>query len=244
MDDRPLNTRPRPRRAPGGAPGAAVRLLLLALLVAGSFVAARAYGLPGPVALREAVAGTGATGAVVFVAGYAVLALLPSPKAVLTALAGALFGWGWGAALSLAGALLGAAVAYEIGRLLGRDGVRRLTRGRSARAEEVLADHGLGAVTAVRLVPVVPFTAINYAAALAGVGRRDYLLGSAVGMVPGSLAYAAFGAWGAEPWAVLAAVSALLVPLLVLVVGGGWWGRRLLPPRLVAADGPEVTDGA
>ena len=65
--------------------------------------------------------------------------------------------------------------------------------------------------------------AINYAAGLTGVRLRHYVVGSALGMVPGSLAYAALGAYGTEPWKLVAAATALVL----LAAGGVWWGRRL-----------------
>ena len=200
------------------------------MLVLGLFVAARLGGLPDVAALSASVRSAGAAGGVVFVGGYAVLALVPAPKAALTILGGALYGWWLGAALALLGALVGAVVAFELGRLLGRDAVDRRAGGRLQRVDTLLRDHGLGAVVAVRLVPLVPYTAINYAAGLSGVRRRDYVLGSALGMVPGSIAYAALGAWGAEPWGLFAGGAALV--LLVLL--GGLLGRRLLARRVDA----------
>lgn len=207
--------------------GAALRALILLLLVSGLFVAAELRGLPDAASLRDSVRAAGAAGGLVFVGGYAVLALAPAPKAVLTVLAGALYGWWLGAALSLLGALIGAIFAFELGRLLGREAVDRLVGGRLERVDALLRDHGFGAVVAVRLVPVLPFTAINYASGLSTVRRRDYAVGSALGMVPGSLAYAALGAWGTEPWGIFAGVAALVVLVLV----GGAVGRRLLPRR-------------
>lgn len=213
--------------------GAALRGVALLLLVSGLFVAAELHGLPDVASLRESVRSAGAAGGLVFVGAYALIALVPAPKAVLTALAGALYGWWLGAALALLGAFIGAVVAFELGRLLGREAVDRLVGGRLQRVDSVLRDHGLGAVVAVRLVPVLPFTAINYASGLSAVRRRDYAVGSALGMVPGSVAYAALGAWGTEPWGIFAGVAALV--LLVLV--GGAFGRRLLG-RDAGADVP------
>lgn len=200
--------------------------------------------------LRTRVDAAGGWGVLVFVVGYAVLVLLPAPKAVLTALGGVLYGLGWGALLSWTAALIGASVAFGLGRLMGRDAVDRLTRGRVARADELLSQHGLGAVVAVRLVPALPFTAINYAAGLNAVAWRHYLLGSAVGIIPGSLAYAALGAWGTDPWGIFAGVAVLVV----LVVVGGLMGRRLLgrghlqdqtvDPAGVQPDRPAVDEEA
>jgi len=202
---------------------ALVKAGALALIVLGAIGLALILGTPDIAAMRSRVDAAGVWGPALFFALYVGLALIPSPKALLTAAGGALFGLWAGAALSLAAALVGAVISFGVGRLLGREAVDRLIHGRLARVDALLADHGLSAVLIVRLVPLVPFIAINYASGLSGVKFRHYVLGSALGMVPGSLAYAALGAYGTNPWGLAAAGSALII----LVVGGSWWARRL-----------------
>ncbi len=202
---------------------AVVKPVALVLIMLGAVGLALVLGTPDIAALRSRVDAAGPWGPVLFFALYAALALVPVPKALLTAAGGALFGLWAGAGLSLAGALVGAIISFGAGRLLGRDSVDRLIRGRVARVDALLADHGLSAVLIVRLIPLVPFIAVNYASGLTGVMFRHYVLGSALGMVPGSLAYAALGAYGTNPWGLAAAGSGLLV----LVAGGTWWARRL-----------------
>ncbi|MDN5893008.1 MAG: TVP38/TMEM64 family protein [Nocardioides sp.] len=195
----------------------------LVLILVAAVGLALVLGTPDIAAMRSRVAAAGPAGPILFFALYATLALIPCPKALLTAAGGALFGLWAGAALSLAGALVGALISFGVGRLLGREAVDRLIRGRMARVDTLLADHGLSAVLIVRLVPLVPFLAINYASGLSGVRFRHYAVGSALGMAPGSLAYAALGAYGTNPWGLAAAGSALVV----LIVGGSWGARRL-----------------
>ena len=202
---------------------ALVKAGALALVLLGAIGVALILGTPDIAALRSRVDAAGVWGPAVFFALYVGLALIPYPKALLTAAGGALFGLWAGAALSLAAALVGAVISFGVGRLLGREAVDRLIHGRLARVDALLADHGLSAVLIVRLVPLVPFIAINYASGLSGIRFRHYVLGSALGMVPGSLAYAALGAYGTNPWGLAAAGSALII----LVVGGSWWARRL-----------------
>lgn len=204
-----------------------VRLGMLVSVLLALFVVEQLRGWDDVGVLRDRVDAAGSLGVGVFVLGYAVLVLLPVPKAVLTALGGALYGLWLGALLSWAAAIVGATVAFGLGRLLGRDAVDRLTRGRVARADQMLSAHGIGAVVAVRLVPVLPFTAINYAAGLTGVAWHHYVIGSALGMIPGSFAYAALGAWGSNPWGIFAGVAALVA----LVGVGALVGRRLLGPN-------------
>ncbi len=195
----------------------------LVLILLGAIGLALILGTPDIAAMRARVGEAGVWGPAVFFTLYVGLALIPCPKALLTAAGGALFGLWAGAGLALGAALVGAIVSFGLGRILGREAVDRLIRGRVARVDSLLSDHGLSAVLIVRLVPLVPFIAINYASGLSGVRFRHFALGSALGMVPGSLAYAALGAYGTNPWGLAAALSALVV----LVVGGSWWARRL-----------------
>lgn len=202
---------------------AALKGLALGVLLAGLVAVALVLGPPDVAAMRARVDEAGAWGPVLFVALYLGLSLIPCPKALLTAAGGALFGLVPGAALALLAALAGAVISFGLGRVLGREAVDRLTRGRLAQVDALLRDHGLAAVLVVRLVPLVPFIAINYAAGLTGLRLRHFVVGSAVGMVPGSLAYAALGAYGTDPWGLAIAITALVA----LVAGGTWWARRL-----------------
>jgi uncharacterized membrane protein YdjX (TVP38/TMEM64 family) len=98
--------------------------------------------------------------------------------------------------------------AFALGRALGRDAVERVTGTRVARVDALLGRHGLLAVLGVRLVPVLPFTVINYAAGLTAVRLRDYVGGTALGIVPGTIAFVALGAHGSSPgsWPFVVAV--------------------------------------
>lgn len=217
----------------GGALRSRLRLAALVLAFAGGSVALHLSGWSGPERLQALVESAGWAGAAVFVVGYAVLVLAPAPASLLTILGGALFGLWWGTLLAWAGALLGASGGFLLGRTLGRPAVDRMLRGRLQEADLVLARHGLVAVLAVRLLPLFPFTPINYASGLLGVRARDYVLGTAIGIVPGALAYAAVGASGADPRGIVIGAGGLLVLTLL----GGTVGRRLVAgTRAPAAD--------
>lgn len=213
----------------GGGRAAAWRLAVLVAGVAALAVALHLSGWAGPERLRAAVESAGWAGAVVFVVGYALIVLAPTPASLLTILAGVLFGIWWGTLLAWAGALLGAVGGFALGRRLGRPAVDRLLGGRLQQADRVLGDHGLVAVLLVRLVPVLPFTPLNYAAGLLRVRPGDYLLGTALGIVPGALAYAAVGASGADPLGIVVGAGGLVA----LAVIGSLLGRRLVAGRAV-----------
>jgi uncharacterized membrane protein YdjX (TVP38/TMEM64 family) len=179
--------------------------------------------LPTVSSLRSAAAPTGAWGAIVFVLGYAIVTLTPVPKAVLSILAGLVWGFWVGVLIVYIGALLGAGAAFLLGRWLGREAIERFTGTRVARVDELLRRRGFLALLGARLVPVIPFTVINYTAGLTAVRRRDYALATAVGIIPGDLAYVAIGAYGFQlGWGFWVAVSALGL----LTIGGAFVGIR------------------
>jgi uncharacterized membrane protein YdjX (TVP38/TMEM64 family) len=192
---------------------AITRLVLLLLFVA--LAAAVGFFLaPSDLeAIRAWAADIGWVGAALFLLGYAALTLTPVPKNLLGIAAGVVWGFGVALVLVYVGALIGAAASFVIGRLLGREAVERLTGARVARLDDLLARRGFLAVLGVRLVPVIPFTLINYGAGLTAVRRRDYALGTAIGILPGSAAYVALGAFGFELgppfWIALTALGVL-----------------------------------
>jgi uncharacterized membrane protein YdjX (TVP38/TMEM64 family) len=210
--------------------GAGLVALVAVLVTAAVFV-----GVPDGQRLRSDVGALGWWAPVAFSALYAVVSLSPLPKTVFTLAAGALFGVAAGVVVVVAGAMLGAVAAFYLGRLLGRDTVRWLTGGRLDRLDTLLAGHGLRTIVVARLIPIVPFTAVNYLAGLTAVRLRDFTAGTAVGILPATTAYVTVGAYGWRPgaWPMWAA----LATLLVLTVGGLLAERRRR--RTTKAPEPE-----
>lgn len=205
-----------------------VRIALFALLVLGIGGALLASGGRFDEALetiRDLVARAGWWGPALFVVAYAVLTVLLVPGSPLTIAAGVLFGPWVGTGLVVVGATAGATGAFLWGRRLGRDAVARLTGERFAKVDAWLHDRGLLAVLYVRLVPLLPFNLLNPVAGVTGIPLRDYVIGTAVGIVPGTFAFAALGGSFDDPTSpmFLAAVGLLVV----LAVGAPLVDRRV-----------------
>lgn len=194
--------------------------------------------------IRAAVAEGGGWAAASFVAAYAVASLTPVPKSAVSIAAGLAWGLPLGFALVYAGALLGAFLAFGVSRLLGRSLVERLTGARVSRVDDLLRDRGVPAVVGARLVPVVPFTVLNYTAGLTSVRLRDYAVGSSIGMIPGTVAYVAVGAYGVGlDWPFFVAMGALGA----LTIGGAAYAvrtRSKVHGRAAAAVGARAPRAA
>lgn len=166
------------------------------------------------------------------VGGFALAATLAVPLVFLTLVALAAFGPWLGLVCALAGALLSASASHLIGAALGREVVRRLAGPRINGLSERLGEHGLLAVVALRLVPVAPFAVVNMVAGTSHLRLVHLLAGTAIGMMPSTIAMMFFVEQITEalrrPTALTFALLALTVALIVV---GGWalqrWLRRL-----------------
>ncbi len=133
-----------------------------------------------------------AFGPVAAVCGVALALTLAVPLTFLTLVTLVAFGPLAGFACVMAGALIGAVASYAIGLGLGREVVLRLAGERVNLLSRRLASRGLLAVIALRLVPVAPFAVINMVAGASQIRLRDLVLGTAIGMTPGTLAMMLF----------------------------------------------------
>jgi uncharacterized membrane protein YdjX (TVP38/TMEM64 family) len=188
--------------------------------------------------VQELVASAGWAGPVVFVLAYAIGTVALVPGAPMTALAGVLFGPLAGTGLVLIGATAGATAAFLLSRRLGRTRIQRFLGPRLTRADGWLERRGFAAMLGLRLAPLVPFSVLNYAAGLSRVPARAYVSATALGIVPGSFAYASLGGTLDDP---LSARFFGAVALVVALAVAGAWGKRFLLPSAVPA--PSDRDG-
>lgn len=170
-----------------------VRFALLGVLLAAAITVLLTVGAPSGAAVEAAVNRAGIAAPLVFVLLYATLTVAFFPASVLTGVSGVLFGTALGTVLSVTSATTGATLSFLLARRLGREQIERIAGERIGRLDRWLERRGFLAVLYVRLMPVMPFNALNYASGVTGVRLRDYVLGTAIGIVPGAFAYAALG---------------------------------------------------
>ncbi|MGH3915703.1 MAG: TVP38/TMEM64 family protein [Pseudonocardiaceae bacterium] len=167
----------------------------------------------------------GVTGATLYVLVFALATLALFPATPLMTAAGLLYGPVVGVLLVWAGSMLGAIGSFLLGRVLSRHAVEQLAGKRIVRLNELFTDHGIATVMLMRLIPVFPFALVNYGSAITAITFRQYLIATAIGSVPATVAYVWLGEGIDDPTspAFLAAVAILLI----LTVVGFVAARRL-----------------
>jgi uncharacterized membrane protein YdjX (TVP38/TMEM64 family) len=197
------------------------RLVVVALLGAGGVAAWRWRGLFDPLLLTGLIGGN-PLAPLAFLALHIVGSLFFVPRTLLAVGAGLVFGMWWGILWAALGSLLGAVAGFLTARYLrsGFTDPARLARSAGpARLATLLkrADRGGWRMVAVlRLVPVIPHSLTNYALGLTGVRLGAYAVGSLLGQLPMTIAYADLGAAGGQ-----------------VLIGGADWRHQVLWPSLI-----------
>ena len=172
------------------------RLLLGAAILVAVIVAATTLPVTTSLlAFVDWVRGAGPSGMALFVAAYVAACILFVPGSILTLGAGFAYGVAVGAPLVWVSANLGAGAAFLLGRTVAREAIARrvATNAKFAAIDRAVGREGLKIVLLTRLSPAFPFSLLNYAYGLTQVGFRDYMLGSLVGMIPGTVMYVYLG---------------------------------------------------
>lgn len=177
-------------------------LPLVVLVVAGAFVFAMGWhklltlknvGLNYE-ALRSFISENLIAAIGIYFGLYVAIVALSLPGALILTLAGGLlFGWQISATTTVIAATLGATIVFLVARSSLGDGIASKVGPWLARLKEGFRENALSYLLFLRLVPAFPFVIVNLAAAVLGVPLRTYVLGTLIGIIPGTAAFSVAG---------------------------------------------------
>ncbi len=169
------------------------RLLLTMLAVAAVVAIVLLVPLPTAVQLRDWATSLGAWFPLAFLAAHVVVTILPFPRTAFTLAAGLLFGPVLGVVIAVTASALSALLALFAVRALGWQLTNLVSHPALESVDARLRARGWAAVLSLRLIPVVPFSVLNYAAGASSVRVLPYLLATLVGLMPGTAAVVVLG---------------------------------------------------
>jgi uncharacterized membrane protein YdjX (TVP38/TMEM64 family) len=135
-----------------------------------------------------------------FVFIYAAGVCLFIPGTLLTAMGAAVFGPYRGFVYVWMGAMMGSGLAFLIGRYLGRDFAASLIGDKLKRFDDAIERNGFATVLYLRLI-YFPFTPMNFGMGLTKVRFRDYISGTALGILVGTFIFTFFVGTIRDVWA-------------------------------------------
>ena len=182
---------------------AKIKGLLLVLFLVGVIILFRLTPLKEiitPERIKSMIAGFGPWAPVFFIVSYATGVCLFLPALLFTTVGAVHFGPYWGFLYNEIGALLGAAIAFNFSRFLGRDFAAGLIGARLQKYDNNIARNGFATVLYLRLI-FFPFTPLNFGMALTSISFKDFFLGTLFGIMAGGFVLTFFIANLAEIWA-------------------------------------------
>jgi len=109
--------------------------------------------------------------------------------AILTLLSGALFGIVWGSLFASISSTMGATLSFLSSRYLFKNSVKASFPKAFDRINKGVDEDGSFYLFSVRLIPVFPFFVVNLLMGLTNIKTINYMWVSALGMLPGTVAY-------------------------------------------------------
>jgi uncharacterized membrane protein YdjX (TVP38/TMEM64 family) len=171
----------------------AAGLVVLGLVLAWEFSPLSELAQPERVRRALQSFGQGAWGPLVILIVFTGASLLLFPITILIAATAAAFGPWLGFTYSAVGAIASALASFAIGALIGRKALSDMLGPRLNRIRQKIRRKGVLAVAVLRMVPVAPFGIVNLVAGASEIRLTDFVLGTAVGMLPGIAAMSALG---------------------------------------------------
>jgi uncharacterized membrane protein YdjX (TVP38/TMEM64 family) len=194
----------RPESSEGRTKRFTLRRLAPLAVIAAALIAFFAFGLDDYVSFamlkqhRQALIGfvnaNGVWAALLFVSLYAVATAVSLPGgAILTIAGGFLFGPLFATIYVVGGATLGATGLFLAARTALGEPLRARAGPSLQRMEQGFRENAMSYLLFLRLIPAFPFWLVNLVPAFLGVPLRTYVVGTAIGIIPGSFVYASVG---------------------------------------------------
>lgn len=146
-------------------------------------------------ALKTFIASNTLTALLAYMLVYIVVVALSLPGGLIMTLAGGLlFGWQIGAPATVIAATIGATLLFLAAKTSFGETLAAKAGPSLATLREGFKENALSYLLFLRLVPAFPFVIVNLAPALLGVPLRTYVLGTFLGIIPGTTAFSVAGA--------------------------------------------------
>lgn len=181
---------------------------------------------------------------IIYIFLYTVGTLLILPSTPLNLSGGAIFGVWEGTIWTTVAAVVAAVVSFTFTRTIGRDLVAHKLAGKWEAIDAEMCQGGLFYMFAIRLLPLIPYGIVNFAAGLTSIRFRDYIIGTLLGTVPGILPFVMIGS------GLQSLKQGDILPLMfafalagMLVACATWYRRRRQSPRKELEERESSHDG-
>ena len=164
-----------------------------------------------------------------FLAMILTLIVAPLPAFVVTFTNGLLFGAFWGGMLSWMSSMTGAVICFYIAKSLGKPIVEKLVSKTALEwTNKFIKRYGIHSILIARMIPIVSFAIVIYAAGLTSIRLMPFLIATGIGQLPATILYSVLGESASET--VLVIFWAFIVVICFGIIGAAskpWIEKKL-----------------
>lgn len=207
------------------------RLLKFAIIAAIMLVAAFLIQKIGVSELRELIGEHAIFAPMIYVLCFAILPIFLFPVPVLAVVAGTAFGLFAGSLYTIIGAMINSVLMFYIARFLGFRTVSAFTQNSKSKILKTLGEPGgkFSLILILRLMPLVPYNALNYACGVMNVSLRDYVVATFVGIVPATFIMVNLGEKALDMRSNGFIIACVLMAALVVL--SSWGAKKIRAKR-------------
>ncbi len=206
------------------------RLLKFTIIAAIILAAAFLMQKIGVSELRELIGEHAIFAPMIYVLCFAILPIFLFPVPILAVVAGAVFGLFAGSLYTIIGAMINSVLMFYIARFLGFRAVSDFTQNSKSKILKTLGEPGgkFSLILILRLMPLVPYNALNYACGVMNVSLRDYVVATFVGIVPATFIMVNLGEKALDMRSNGFIIACVLMAALVVLSS---WGAKKIRAR-------------
>lgn len=207
------------------------RLLKFAIIAAIMLVAVFLMQKIGVSELRELIGEHVLFAPMIYVLCFAILPIFLFPVPVLAVVAGAAFGLFAGSLYTIIGAMINSVLMFYIARFLGFRAVSDFTQNSKSKILKTLGEPSgkFSLILILRLMPLVPYNALNYACGVMNVSLREYVVATFVGIVPATFIMVNLGEKALDMRSNGFIIACIL--MVVLVALSSWGAKKIRAKR-------------
>ena len=208
-----------------------IRLLKFAIIAAIMLVAVFLMQKIGVSELRELIGEHVLCAPMIYVLCFAILPIFLFPVPVLAVVAGAVFGLFAGSLYTIIGAMINSVLMFYIARFLGFRAVSDFTQNSKSKILKTLGEPGgkFSLILILRLMPLVPYNALNYACGVMNVSLREYVVATFVGIVPATFIMVNLGEKALDMRSNGFIIACVLMAALVVL--SSWGAKKIRAKR-------------
>lgn len=207
------------------------RLLKFAIIAAIMLVAVFLMQKIGVSELRELIGEHVLFAPMIYVLCFAILPIFLFPVPILAVVAGAAFGLFAGSLYTIIGAMINSVLMFYIARFLGFRAVSDFTQNSKSKILKTLGEPGgkFSLILILRLMPLVPYNALNYACGVMNVSLREYVVATFVGIVPATFIMVNLGEKALDMRSNGFIIACVLMAALVVL--SSWGAKKIRAKR-------------